>query len=345
MRTQAPWLLYGLLACSLGLNLTMVLDRPVPAPGLAAEVLPLPATASALQAVSALPAPVVKAVQEAPGPVSLEVEVISPAPPVVPSIGDWTLTEVSVEHSLVRSLTLVVGAHGDALGAVYARIFHWDLDMRRDLHKGDRVVIAWRLVGGRPEIGAATLGSGKLGRTLKAYGWKRPGDTFASYWQVDGQELARRLEERPLQDYAQITALLKDRPNHKGMDFKTPIGTPILATRSGTVTRANWNTRANGGCVEVRFGDGTLAKYLHLSAVTVRLGERVRAGQTIGRTGNTGRTTAPHLHYQLNRGLQVLDPVVFHGTTRRSISPGDMDAFQSDVARLDALLGNALARG
>ena len=91
-------------------------------------------TSAQPQAVSALPAPVVKAVQEAPGPVPLEVEVISPAPLVVPSIGDWTLTEVSVEHSLVRSLNRVVGAHGDALGAVYARIFHWELDMRRTIN-------------------------------------------------------------------------------------------------------------------------------------------------------------------------------------------------------------------
>jgi len=201
------------------------------------------------------------------------------------------------------------------------------------------------MVDGKPEIAAASLESGKLGRTLTAYRWTRPGDTFAGHWQKDGKELSRRLKQSPLTDYAQITALLKDRPNHKGMDFKVPIGTPILATRPGTVTRSNWNTASNGGCVEVQFNDGTLAKYLHLSGVSVRPGQRVSAGQAIGKSGNTGRTTAPHLHYQLNRGAAVVDPVDFHGTTQRAINPGDMDAFQDDVARLDALLGNALARG
>jgi murein DD-endopeptidase MepM/ murein hydrolase activator NlpD len=128
------------------------------------------------------------------------------------------------------------------------------------------------------------------------------------------------------------------------MDFKVPIGTSILATRAGVVTRSNWNTAANGGCVELKFNDGTLAKYLHLSGVSVRPGQRVAAGEAIGKSGNTGRTTAPHLHYQLNRGASVVDPVTFHGTTRRSINPGDLHAFEDDVARLDALLGNALAR-
>ena len=64
----------------------------------------------------------------------------------------------------------------------------------------------------------------------------------------------------PLDEYEQITSLLKDRPNHKGMDFKTPVGTPVKAPASGTVTRINWNWHANGDCVELKLADGTLAK-------------------------------------------------------------------------------------
>jgi murein DD-endopeptidase len=333
MRLQAPWLLYALLSGSLGLNLYMVLDRPSSAP----------------EAVAATPAPaapvVVLAAPTVPAPTQLEATAAIPAPaaPVEPS-GDWTITEFSLEHSLARSFSKSVGGHGDALSAVYARMFHWDIDLRRDLYKGDRIVVAWQLVDGIPEIAAASLQSGKLGKTLTGYRWTRPGDTFAGHWHKDGSELPRRLKESPLADYAQITALLKDRPNHKGMDFKVPIGTPILATRAGVITRSNWNTAANGGCVELKFNDGTLAKYLHLSGVSVRPGQRVAAGEAIGKSGNTGRTTAPHLHYQLNRGASVVDPVALHGTTRRSINPGDLHAFEDDVARLDALLGNALAR-
>jgi murein DD-endopeptidase len=333
MRTAAPWLLYGLLSASLGLNLFMVLDRPAPDLRQLRKAQPAPA---AVAADSELPA-------EA-DPVAVPVEIIAASAAIAEPAGDWTVTQITLEHSLARSFTKAVGGHGDALSAVYARMFHWDIDLRRDLYKGDRIAVAWQLVDGMPEIAAATLQSGKLGRTLSGYRWTRPGDPFPGHWDRDGQARGRRLKQSPLEHYVQITGLLKDRPNHKGMDFKTPIGTPILATRSGTVTRFNWNTAANGGCVEVQFSDGTLAKYLHLSGVSVRPGQRVAAGQVIGKTGNTGRTTAPHLHYQLNRGASVVDPVAFHGTTRRALNPGEMHAFQSDVARLDALLGNALAR-
>ena len=205
--------------------------------------------------------------------------------------------------------------------------------------------MAWRHgEDGNPEIPVASLQSGKLGKTLTAYRYQRRSDEFPSYWQKDGSEIARRLKESPLADYQMVTSLLKDRPTHAGMDFKAPVGTSVLATRSGTVTRTNWNTRANGYCVEVKFADGTLAKYLHLEKTDVRPGQRVAAGTSLGQSGNTGRSTAPHLHYQLNKGRRVLDPVDFHGTTTRSITPGERNAFGSDVARLDALLGNALAR-
>ncbi len=348
MRQQAPWLLYALLSSSLGLNLYMVLDRPNPQASPLTAPLDVPvASVASVSSVMTAQKPTVDVVAKTVQPViEVVAEAEAPAEVLPPAVGgDWTVTQFSLEHSLARSFGNAVGAHADSLSAVYARIFHWELDLRRDLYKGDKIIVVWRMVEGTPEIAAASLRSGKLGRTLTAYQWKRPGDGFTSHWQGDGKEFSRRLKQSPLQDYVQITALLKDRPNHKGMDFKAPIGTPILATRSGTITRANWNTAANGGCVEVRFGDGTLAKYLHLSGVTAKPGQRVSEGQPIGLSGNTGRTTAPHLHYQLNRGNTVVDPVDFHGTTRRAINPGDMDAFQSDVARLDALLGNALARG
>jgi len=331
-----PWLLYGLLSCSLGLNLYMVLKRP------------LPRTASALTEVPVFQPSVAEVVPAAiDGPQPLAVEVVPPAalvtatPVTDPS---WTITDVEVAHSLSRTFNDAVGETGPALSAHFARLFHWELDLRRDLRAGDRILVAWREGEAGIEIAAAALTSEKLRETLTGYNWTRPGDAFPSFWLKDGRELGRRLAESPIADYELITALLRDRRNHKGMDFKAPEGTPVLATRAGTVTRTNWNQRANGRCVEVSFTDGTKAKYLHLSEVAVRPGSRVASGTRLGASGNTGRTTAPHLHYQLNNGRRVIDPVDYHGITRRSVSSGDSDAFQSDVARLDALLGNALAR-
>ena len=338
-----PWLLAGLLTTSLSLNLYMVTHRPSPA----RPVFSVPEGAP-LGTVDPAPSPSVG--------VRIPVEVLpaSMAAPVgrtgtvehavAVSDPDWNIMDEEVEHSLSRSFSKADPKNGAALSAVYSRLFHWDIDLRRDLRKGDRIRVAWKRGDKGIEIAAASLKSGKLGRTLMAYRYQRSSDAFASYWERDGSEIARRLKSSPLADYEMVTSLLKDRPKHAGMDFKAPEGTSVLATRSGLVTRTNWNTRANGNCVEVRFSDGTLAKYLHLSKVGVKPGQRVASGAVLGASGNTGRSTAPHLHYQLNKGRRVLDPVKVHGTVKRSINAGERDAFGSDVARLDALLGNALAR-
>ena len=341
--TGRPWLLLGLLTVSLSLNLYMVTNRPPPVVGTKVDS----TDTSVGSKMGATPRP---------GPVNVPVE-------VVPSMGtevglerstherdvrvtdpDWNVMDEEVTHSLARTFSNADSENGNALSAVYSRLFHWDIDLRRDLRKGDRIRVAWKKGDEGIEIAVASLKSGKLGKTLTAYRYHRAGDTFPSYWQKDGVEITRRLKDSPLADYEMVTSLLKDRPTHAGMDFKVPVGEHVLATRPGTVTRTDWNTRANGNCVEVRFSDGTLAKYLHLSKTSVRSGQRVNRGDVVGESGNTGRSTAPHLHYQLNVGNRVLDPVDVHGTLARSINPGDRNAFDSNVARLDALLGNALAR-
>ena len=111
----------------------------------------------------------------------------------------------------------------------------------------------------------------------------------------------------------------------------------------GTVTRINWHWRGNGNCVEVRYADGVMAKFLHLSEIQVEVGDSVAAGEVIALSGNTGRSTAPHLHYQVERGGHVLDPVDYHGTIRRQLSPAAMKRFEREMSRLQGLLGGEVA--
>jgi murein DD-endopeptidase MepM/ murein hydrolase activator NlpD len=86
---------------------------------------------------------------------------------------------------------------------------------------------------------------------------------------------------------------------HRGIDYAAPRGTPILAAGDGKVEQAS-RTKANGNYVVIKHGEQFVTKYLHLSkfARSIRAGQRVKQGQTIGYVGATGYATGPHLHYE-----------------------------------------------
>lgn len=329
-----PWLLYAILGSSLILNLTMVLRSPDEASTAA------PVADAAPVVEDGAPSLTAAALTAASTPSALPVAAQVDDAAMVP--GEWTALEASVEHSLARTFQGVAGEHADALSAIYARLFMWDIDLRRDLQQGDKVRVLWRVGDdGEIEIAAAKLRSRKYNKTLTAYRWQAPGDDFPSYWQANGAEAALRLKSSPLASYEQITSLLKDRPTHKGMDFKVPVGTSVHTPKAGTVTRVNWNWSANGNCVEVKFDDGTLAKFLHLDALQTSAGARVQSGQVIALSGNTGHSTAPHLHYQLSRGSEIIDPIDYHGTERRQLTADVMRAFSAEVEHLNEQLRSA----
>nr|WP_281494030.1 M23 family metallopeptidase [Jannaschia sp. S6380] len=97
---------------------------------------------------------------------------------------------------------------------------------------------------------------------------------------------------------------------HSGMDFAASRGTPILATAEGTVTHAGWQS-GYGKLVKIRHPLGFETRYAHLSSINVRVGQRVSRGENIGGMGTTGRSTGVHLHYEVRRNGQALNPVTF----------------------------------
>jgi murein DD-endopeptidase MepM/ murein hydrolase activator NlpD len=240
----------------------------------------------------------------------------------------------SVRHSLARTFQDALSSdRSDVVAAVYARLFFWKLDVRRDLQPGDAVQVVYEWKGQLADIPVATYFSKKHGTQFTAYKFKAVGDIYASWWDEEGNDVAYRLVDSPLENYEQVTALLKDRPRHRGMDFKTPVGTPLVSPRDGKITRVNWNLANNGNCVEVKYRDGTVAKFLHLSATSVRAGESVKKGKILGETGNTGHSTAPHLHYEIEKAGVIIDPVDYHGVTQRSLPVENREAFAKVVAK------------
>lgn len=324
-----PWALLALCGASLLLNVALSVAL------LASPAAEAPATA---RAPAAEPATLAAANVAAPAVEPADVEAPPAEEPAAPAPEGVRVVHADVEHSLARTFQNAAPDHADVVAAVYARLFVWDLDLRRDLQKGDAISVAYAWDGELAHIPVASYRSSKLGRTLRAYRFQKEGDAWPSWWTEDGVEVPRRLVDGPMRDYEQVTSLLKDRPKHKGMDFKAPEGTDIVSPRAGSVVRVDWNTAYNGGCVEVKYDDGTLARFLHLSSSTVKPGQRVAAGQVLGLSGNTGRSTAPHLHYELEKAGKVVDPIDYHGVTRRKLGAGELDAFKAVVRDYDRLL-------
>jgi len=105
---------------------------------------------------------------------------------------------------------------------------------------------------------------------------------------------------------------LKTRKKHWGMDFTAPRGTPIYASGNGKVTRADNNSSGYGKHIRVDHGHGYMTLYAHLSRYNVTKGQKVKRGDLIGFVGNTGRSEAPHLHYEVWKDKERINPINFY---------------------------------
>lgn len=99
---------------------------------------------------------------------------------------------------------------------------------------------------------------------------------------------------------------------HAGMDFSAPVGTEIYATGDGIVTRADADASGYGNHVRITHGYGYLTLYGHMSKIKVRRGQKVKRGDVIGYVGNTGKSVGPHLHYEVHKNDQAVNPVNFY---------------------------------
>ena len=108
---------------------------------------------------------------------------------------------------------------------------------------------------------------------------------------------------------------------HAGMDFTAPTGTKIYATGNGTVITSGWK-QGYGNCIEISHGFGYVTLYGHMSVIKARGGQKVKRGDVIGLVGSTGKSTGPHLHYEVHYKGQIMNPANYY---YMDLSPAEYD--------------------
>jgi len=199
------------------------------------------------------------------------------------------------------------------------RMFSYDVDFQRDVHSGDGFEVLYDRdldengrVARNGAIRYAALTIGKERKEL--FRFTPPDGGEAEYFDHKGHAAQKALIKTPV-DGARLSSRFGMRKHpilgytrmHKGLDFAAAPGTPVMAAGQGVVEMAGWNG-AYGKYVRIRHSDGYSTAYAHMSSLgkSMRKGMRVRQGQVIGYVGTTGRSTGPHLHYEvLAYGKQV----------------------------------------
>ncbi|PZU58466.1 MAG: hypothetical protein DI547_10270 [Sphingobium sp.] len=123
---------------------------------------------------------------------------------------------------------------------------------------------------------------------------------------------------------------------HAGIDFAAPYGSPIYAATDGIVEYAGRHG-GHGNYVKLRHGGGIATGYAHMSRIVASVGQRVRRGQVIGYVGSTGLSTGPHLHYELYRNGQTINPASIKFTAAAQLAGRELAAFRARLAQLKTL--------
>jgi murein DD-endopeptidase MepM/ murein hydrolase activator NlpD len=208
----------------------------------------------------------------------------------------------------------------DLLIPEFVNAFSFDFDLQHEVSPGDRFEVAFEQTlnpdgkpVGSPQLLYASLVTATKSRSLYRY---RPADQDVGWFDGNGASSVRSLMRTPV-DGARISSKFGFRLHpvlhymklHRGTDFAAPTGTPIYASGDATVEFAAMKG-ANGNLTVLRHDNGWRTLYLHQSRFMpdIAPGVRVTQGQKIGEVGTTGRSTGPHLHYEVHIDGEAVDP-------------------------------------
>lgn len=252
----------------------------------------------------------------------------------------------TIENSLYVDATRL-GAP-DKVVAQFANIYEYSVDFQRDIQPGDAFELFFEVA--RDHTGEIVKAGDLLYTSFSPRGKKMDYWLFEdsegqeNFYDASGKTAKRKLRATPING-ARLSSsfgsrkhpILGYRKMHSGVDFAAPRGTPILAAGSGTVERAN-RYGSFGNYVRIRHSDGYKTAYAHMKgfASGIRAGARVRQDQVIGYVGTTGRSTGPHLHYEVILNGKKINPRRLSQLSGKPLSSSQLPLFETLRTEIEA---------
>ncbi|MEC7797993.1 MAG: M23 family metallopeptidase [Brevundimonas aurantiaca] len=253
-----------------------------------------------------------------------------------------------VERSLSASAR-ELGATASIVRAA-SRLFATKFDMQRDIRASDEFTMVFDrdvTEAGRT-VAVGDLVYAEL-RGVTFYRFKPAGAKEAQFFDASGKNLRSAMMRTPLQNFRRVSSgfgfrthpISGYRKMHQGIDFAAGTGTPVVAPADGVVVEARrWG--GYGNWLRIRHNNGLESGYGHLSryGAGIRAGQRVSQGQIVAYVGSTGASTGPHLHYEIWRNGQRINPAGVKTQEGTELSGADLAAFRAEKARIDRIIAS-----
>ena len=233
----------------------------------------------------------------------------------------------------------------------FARIFGFEVDFQRDIRQGDWFEILYEKF---EDDNNKVRDTGKIiyasmyvnGEEINLYNFKFK--NVEDFYDIKGKSITKSLMKTPING-ARLSSSFGMRKHpilgynkmHRGTDFAAPSGTPIMASGSGTITRARW-CGGGGNCVKIKHNSTYETIYAHMKAFAkgIKEGIKVKQGQIIGFVGSTGLSTGPHLHYEVLVNGKKVNSQRLKLPSGKILSGEERNQFELDRIKIDLRLAN-----
>ena len=230
----------------------------------------------------------------------------------------------------------------------FARIYGFQVDFQRDIRKNDNFQIMYEVFedddGKIFETGNIIFADLKLsGKNNELYYFEKKGSE--GHYDENGKSVEKALMKTPING-ARLSSAFGMRKHpidgfnkmHRGTDFAAPMGTPIMASGSGLITRARW-CGGGGNCIKIKHNSTYETIYAHMKnfARGIKEGVRVKQGQIIGYVGSTGKSTGPHLHYEVVVNGKKVNSQKLKLPSGKTLKGKEREIFEVEKIKLDVL--------